>query len=42
MHKNHLIENLLVLLLRYPKYRLSMNVKEKRPVIMANFDVKSI
>lgn len=42
MHKNHLIENFLVLFLRYPKSRLIIVVKEKSPARMANLELKSI
>jgi len=42
MHRNQFKENFLVLFLRNPNNRLIMTVREKRPVITAIFELKSI
>ncbi len=42
MHKNQLKEYFLVLFLRNPNNRLIMTVREKRPMMIAASEVKSI
>jgi hypothetical protein len=42
MHKNQLSENFFVRFLRWPNNRLIIIVREKRPIMTANFELISI